>query len=284
LLQGQTHFKRLAASYQAEMWVRLIAAVILVSIGLAVNGAVFAISLSFIATWFVARKVGKWTSVPGKMNKGAQKTVIAFAGPVVLVYLGQILISNSDIIIVKRYFSPEAAGQYAAVALIGRIVFFATWSVVTALFPIVARKHQRGESHRNMLGLGLGVVSVISIGIIAFTVIAPEWIINTLFGEEYVIMAPLLWIYALATALYALANVVVNYQLSAGNSKGTWFALGAGLAQVIAIIIFHDSLQQVIVVQVVLMATLLATLLIWDLRLAQRRNYVSPSFEVSPNS
>jgi O-antigen/teichoic acid export membrane protein len=256
LLQGQTHFKRLAASYQAEMWVRLLAAVALVAIGLAVNGAVLAITLSFIATWFVARKVGDWTSKPGNLEKNGQKMVMAFAGPVVLVYLGQILISNSDIILVKRFFEPELAGQYAAVALIGRIVFFATWSVVTALFPIVARKHQKGEPHRHLLGLSLGIVSVISIAIIAFTVIVPEWIIDTLFGEAYVVMAPLLWIYALATGLYALANVVVNYRLSAGNTKGTWFALGAGLVQVTGIVLFHESLQQVIVVQVVLMACL----------------------------
>jgi O-antigen/teichoic acid export membrane protein len=284
LLQGQTHFKRLAASYQAEMWVRLLAAVALVAIGLAVNGAVLAITLSFIATWFVARKVGDWTSKPGNLEKNGQKMVMAFAGPVVLVYLGQILISNSDIILVKRFFEPELAGQYAAVALIGRIVFFATWSVVTALFPIVARKHQKGEPHRHLLGLSLGIVSVISIAIIAFTVIVPEWIIDTLFGEAYVVMAPLLWIYALATGLYALANVVVNYRLSAGNTKGTWFALGAGLAQVTGIVLFHESLQQVIVVQVVLMACLLTTLLIWDLRLAQRRNYLKPAVELSPNS
>ena len=284
LLQGQTHFKRLAASYQAEMWVRLLAAVALVAIGLAVNGAVIAITLSFIATWLVARKVGSWTSEPGKLNRGGQKAVLAFAGPVVLVYLGQILISNSDIILVKRFFEPEVAGQYAAVALIGRIVFFATWSVVTALFPIVARKHQKGEAHRHLLGLSLGIVTVISIGIIGFTVIAPEWIINTLFGEAYVVMAPLLWIYALATGLYALANVVVNYRLSAGNSRGTWFALGAGVAQVIAIIAFHQTLQQVIVAQVVLMATLLTALLIWDLRLAHRSGYSSIPLEVSPNS
>ena len=252
--------------------------------GLAVNGAVIAITLSFIATWFVARKVGTWTSKPGKLERKGQRAVVAFAGPVVLVYLGQILISNSDIILVKRFFEPELAGQYAAVALIGRIVFFATWSVVTALFPIVARKHQKGEPHRHLLGLSLGIVTVISIGIIGFTVIAPEWIINTLFGEAYVVMAPLLWIYALATALYALANVVVNYRLSAGNSKGTWFALAAGLTQVVAIIVFHESLQQVIVAQVVLMASLLATLLIWDLRLAHKRRYSVIPLEISPNS
>ena len=50
VLQGQTRFSLLSASYQAEMWVRLVAALVLVGIGWAVNGAVGAISLSLVAS------------------------------------------------------------------------------------------------------------------------------------------------------------------------------------------------------------------------------------------
>ena len=280
-LQGQLSFKRLAGSYQAEMWTRLLASLVLVGLGLSVDGAVLAIGLSFVATWFIARRVGSWAKKAGKLSGKEKKVVASFAGPVVLVFAGQILISNSDIIIVKRYFSPEAAGQYAAVALIGRIVFFATWSMVTALFPIVAQKQQRGESHRHLLVISLGLVAIVSAAIIAFTIIAPELIINTLFGQAYVSVAPMLWLYALATALYALANVVVNYRLSAGRGKGTWIALTAGLAQVTLLFIFHDTLEQVIVIQIVLMASFLFVMLIWDQWLAHKQKFVPRSLEVS---
>ena len=74
--------------------------------------------------------------------------------------LGQILINNSDVLIVRHFFPAEAAGYYAALALTGRIVFFATWSVVTAMFPIVAQRHRRGEAHRSLLFVSLGVVLV----------------------------------------------------------------------------------------------------------------------------
>jgi O-antigen/teichoic acid export membrane protein len=283
-LQGQLGFRRLAGSYQAEMWTRLLASLVLVGLGLSVNGAVLAIGLSFAATWFIARRVGSWAKKAGKLSGKEKKVVASFAGPVILVFAGQILISNSDIIIVKRFFSPEAAGQYAAVALIGRIVFFATWSMVTALFPIVAQKQQRGESHRHLLGISLGVVAIVSAAIIVFTIIAPELIINTLFGQAYVSVAPMLWLYALATALYALANVIVNYRLSAGSGKGTWFALGAGIAQVALLLIFHESMKQVIVFQIVLMASFLVVMLIWDQWLVYSQRFVPQSIEVSSYS
>jgi O-antigen/teichoic acid export membrane protein len=279
-LQGQLKFKRLAGSYQAEMWTRLIASVILVGLGYAVDGAVFAIGLSFAATWFVARQVGSWAGKKGELSPKEKRLVAAFAGPVVLAYAGQILISNSDIIIVKRYFSPELAGQYAALALIGRIVFFATWSIVTALFPIAAKKHQKGENPRPLLLTGVGIVAVISIGIIIITWFLPENIIGVLFGSAYLSMAPLLWMYAVATALFAIANVIVNYHLSIGRSFGTWLAIGFGLIQVVLLVLFHNSLQQVILVQIALMAALLLSLTSWDFWLNRRPKVVLVPAEV----
>lgn len=268
MLQGQMHFGRLASSYQAEMWVRLLTGVVFVAIGWTVSGATLSIVLSFAATWFI---VGGWkrtlalrpTDAP-LFTKADKRKVTLFAGPVIIAYLSQILINNSDILIVKRFFSSEMAGQYAALALIGRIVFFATWSVVTVLFPIVAQKHQRQESHRHLLFAGLGLVTLVSSFIIMMAWFVPEWIIHILFGEAYLAMAPLLWLYAVATMVYALANVMINYHLSLGHGWGTVFGIAAGVFQIVALSLFHESLLQVVIVQIVIMCCLLASLFIWD--------------------
>lgn len=264
ILQGQLKFGRLSASYQAEMWVRLLASILLVWLGLGVNGAVWAVTLSFVATWLIARKIGPWAKEPGTLSESERNMVVRYAGPVVLVYLGQILINNSDILLVKRFFDSATAGHYSALALIGRIVFFATWSVVAVIFPMVAQREQRGESHRHLLWAGLGLVGLVSAGIIAASWAFPQLIIRSLFGDAYLDIAPMLWLYGLATGLYAMANVVVNYRLSAGNKAGTWFTLAAGAAQVVFIILFHETLLQVVMVQVVLMGALFATLMVWD--------------------
>lgn len=283
-LQGQLKFGRLAGSYQAEMWTRLLASLVLVGLGLSVNGAVLAIGLSFIATWFIARKVGDWAGTKGNLSKDEKRVIAAFAGPVILAYAGQILIGNSDIIVVKRFFSPQVAGQYAALALIGRIVFFATWSIVTALFPMVAKKHQQGEPHRQLLKIGISIVTVISAVIIIITWLFPEAIIRLLFGPAYLNMASLLWLYAVATALFAMANVIVNYHLSTGKSLGTWLALGAGLAQIGLLVLLHNSLQQVIIVQIALMGTLFIVLVLWDVWLTRRPEVILLPIEAASNA
>ncbi|HMX74311.1 MAG TPA: hypothetical protein PKE35_08650, partial [Anaerolineales bacterium] len=115
-----------------------------------------------------------------------------------------------------------------------------------------------------LLWVSLGIVLGVSLPIVLLTLFVPEWIVKILFGSQYLGIAPLLWLYALATTLYALANVVINYRLSLGMGRETRFALAAGVAQVLGIIFFHQTLAQVVYVQVVVMAVLFASLLWWN--------------------
>ena len=289
VLQGEIKFNQLALSYQAEMWARLAVGLILVALGFSVGGATVGITLSFVATWVVARAAlsrSQATEASKEIEENQsslafpdaqRKAVTAFAWPVIVANVSQILINNSDILIVKRFFAPEEAGHYAALALIGRIVFFATWSVVVTLFPIVAQRHQKGEPHRQLLWAGLGMVAVASAVIVAFTVFIPEWIVNILFGEAYLSIAPLLWLYAIATTLYSLANVVINYRLSADSQFGTYLAVIGGLAQVIGLWLFHASLRQVVIAQIIIMSGLLIALIVWDSWLAVRESKAVPA-------
>jgi O-antigen/teichoic acid export membrane protein len=265
VLQGRTRFAGLAGTYQVEMWSRLAISIVLVGLGLGVNGAVLGIGLSFVATWLVARRAGADLPQGSPIEAAMRRTLLAFAIPVLVAQLGQILINNSDILIVRRFFPAETAGQYAALALIGRIVFFATWSVVTAMLPIAAQRQRRGEKHRPLLYLSLGAVLAVSTVIVGAAYLFPQAIVNLLFGGAYLSIAPLLGLYALATMFFALANVVINYRLSIGNVEGTYMAIAAGVAQVLLLWLLHESLAQVVWVQLALMAGLFAVLMVWDL-------------------
>lgn len=264
VLQGRTHFGWLAITYQTEMWSRLAFSLLFVVIGWTVNGAVFGIALSFLATWLVARQVAIDLPAAQELAPQVRRELLTYTGPVLVAQLGQILINNSDILIVRRFFPAEAAGHYAALALAGRIVFFATWSIVTALFPIVAQRYQRGQPHRYLLFASLGVVLFGSLLLTALMYFRAESVVQVLFGSAYLSIAPLLWLYALATLCYALANVVINYWLSIGDTGGTYLAIAAGVAQVVLLWLFHATLSQVVWVQIILMAGLFFVLFVWD--------------------
>ena len=272
ILQGRLLFGTLTWSYQAEMWARLVAGVALVAAGFGVNGAVGALTLSFVATWLVARRAAHTLPRDAEYDVARRRQTLRFAGPVALALVGQILINNSDVLIVKRFFVSEEAGLYAALALIGRIVFFATWSVATVLLPTVAQRHQRGERHIHLLWLSLGLVMAVSSVIIVGSYFFAEPIVNLLFGAAYVSISPLLWLYAIATTLYALSNVIVTYRLSIGNGWGSLFSVIGGVIQVIVLSLYHESLAQVVIMQIYLMSGLFAVLMIWELWLQHRES------------
>jgi O-antigen/teichoic acid export membrane protein len=167
------------------------------------------------------------------------------------------------VLIVKHFMDSDTAGHYAALALIGRVVFFAAWPISTVIFPIAAQRAHRGESHRPLAFISIGVALAIGGAITIASAVIPDFIVRVLFGSDYLEISDLLWLYALATTAYTIASTLVQYQLGLGKSFGSLLTLAAGIAQVILLSIFHDSTRQVVIIQIILMCLLLAGSLVW---------------------
>ena len=261
LLQGEQIFRKLAYTYIIEMIVRLFFTIILVyfaitHLGMYSSEAIsIAFLLSFVCTYFFSKQ----TRLQSKklLDQSEMATILKFVGVIGIYELSQILINNSDIILVKHFFENIEAGQYAAIALIGRVVFFATWTVVTLLFPKVIEMEKKGEDHSKLFWSSLSIVALVGIGILMACLFFDELIITILFGDAYVSVSPLLWQYALATTLFASANVFAYYHMSLNNYLPVGISIIAGIVQIILISIFHDSLITVIQMQILVMTVLL---------------------------
>lgn len=260
LLQGKQHYLKLAMTFQVEMFTRLILSVILIKMGYGVNGVAWGLTISIIATWLVSK------------SRAIQKPEVSFNHKkitqfflIVLIYeCSQILINNSDTVLVKHFFTPTDAGLYAALALIGRIVYFGTWTVVTLLFPMVIQLEREGKSHIKYFLGGLGIVGSVAGVIVIACYFMPELMVSILFGEKYLSIAPLLWLYALATALFALVNVFVYYNMSLDRRFPIWATISGGILQILLIYAFHNTFEQVIQIQVYLMSGLLVTMVFYQ--------------------
>ncbi|WP_153796739.1 oligosaccharide flippase family protein [Foetidibacter luteolus] len=262
ILQGQTKYSRFALTYQAEMWARLVISVLLVWLGFGINGVAWGITLSFLVTLFVSRV--KFDGISKKEILPDTKKISRFLLMILVYECSQILINNSDTVLVKHFFSPQDAGLYAALALMGRIVYFGTWTVVTMLFPAVIRLEKEGKPHSRYFAAGLAAVAGMAGVIVAASYLFPVWAVNILFGAEYLSIAPLLWQYALATALFACANVFVYYHLSLNRNLPAWLMIGGGFLQILLISFYHASFQQVISIQITLMAGMLTVMMTYQ--------------------
>jgi hypothetical protein len=96
-----------------------------------------------------------------------------------------------------------------------------------------------------------------SAGFVLLLAVFPGFVIHLVFGEGFRSAEPLLSLYAGATGLYALAVVLMTYEMSRKIANTGWLQLLFSGALVFLIYMFHSSLRQVIEVQIVLMLLML---------------------------
>jgi O-antigen/teichoic acid export membrane protein len=263
--QGKKAYKSLSITYQAEMLSRLLITIGLILVFNIQSSAVIAVGilLSFVFGLFPfkAKQLSfkKTVALESKYSKQIKNFFLLTA----FYELTQIIINNSDILLVKHYFDPYEAGLYASLALIGRIVYFIAWMFVMLLLPAVVELKKEGKETASVLFKYVGYIAVISIVIVVTCVSFPELIINLLFGEQYVTMAPLLWKYAIATSMFAISNIFAYYYLSLDKYVPVIISGVFGMLQMVLVIFYHDSLEQVVHMQIVAMALLLAIQLVF---------------------
>lgn len=257
--QGQQNFNMLSITYQTEMWSRLLitlAFVVFCPWEPALSVAM-GIAFSFLFGLIPSDTKGIAISKPSLLTQKHVKRVNRFIFLTLGYEITQIIINNSDVLMVKHYFGANDAGLYASLALIGRVVYFVAWMFVMLLLPSVVQKEKDGESTTPVLFRYVGYVALLSVTIITGCYLFPELIIKLMFGDAYLSMAGLLWLYALATSLFAIGNIFAYYFLSLDHYLPVIISGVLGLAQILVITIFHDSLEQVVQVQIAIMIALL---------------------------
>ncbi len=259
LHQGKQEFISLSQSYLLEMFGRLSLTFVLIGFNIvhptiAVTiGILFSFLLGLFPNQFRFSSLKEKSILTELETKAIYKFLLITA-----LYEGtQIVINNSDILIVKHYFESNSAGLYASLALIGRVVYFVIWMLVMVLLPKVILAKKEGRDPQKILMNYLKFIVLLTLTLVTGCYLFPKTIIAILFGKQYLSMGPLLYKYALATSLFALANVFVYYYLSLSKYLPVVIAMIFGLLQVAGLILFHDTLEQVVHVQIILMSMLL---------------------------
>lgn len=252
-LQGQMRFGRLAMTFVVEAIVRLVATLGAVALGFGVVGATVGLAASFGASWLVARPTGGSTDRSGLAAVTNGSAAVRRTGRATSILLiAQIVINNGDVVLAKVLFDARDAGVYAVVALVGRGVFFLSWSVVMAAFPVSARTDSRRFVIRAVL-----TVAALSTVATAVVAVAMPRLAGVLFGDELSVAANLFGPYAVAASLFAVANVIATLELAAGRGRAaTVVLIGACLQTVL--LVFAKTPADMIDIQVALMVLVAA--------------------------
>ncbi len=266
LFQGEKLLEKLALTYQTEMVSRLAFTVlpilllpninhtIIVALGITISliFGIFPVNKSIIAAVKIDQPI---ITVGNEINK---KEILTFFMLTAFYEFTQIIINNSDIILVKHYFNNNNAGLYASLALIGRVVYFVAWMFVMLLLPKVIQLKKEGKETQSILIKYVVYTTILATCIIVVSFLFPELVVSLMFGEQYIPIAFLLWKYALATSVFAVSNIFAYYFLSINQYIPVVVAAIIGFTQIVLIVLFHNSLEQVVEMQILAMVALLA--------------------------
>ena len=257
-IQGTQAFGPLAINFMLEGVVRLCGAFLLIGIGLGVRGAILASAAAVILSYFAAKPspgwtLGKSTSIAIPFREGLQAIVF---------FSGQVIINNFDIVLVKHFFPSDEAGLYAAISLVGRLVNMCAWSVVNTMFPVSAGVRSDEREAQPVLLTSLFLVFLILSSLILGLSLVPSFLWRTIFGAHFGLahyggLSSLLILYAVTTGIYSLSSVIITYEMSRKIANTSWVQLAFSGCIVAGICVYHNSLHQVIVVQLVLVLVLL---------------------------
>ena len=253
VMQGLKKFKALGTNMVIDSSAKVILAIVFVFFGLRVYGAVISIILgglialvfSLIPLKNILRKKKEYSNFAG---------IYRYSWPVMFVLLAILMMQSIDIIIAKRFFPPEMAGQYAVANLIGKMIFFGTLSISKTMFPLSSEEFEGngdGKKTKDIFYKSLLIVSGICIASLLALILFPEIIITLLFGEEYLAITGILFNMGIAFSFISLSNLVLIYGLSINKKIPTYYMVAFILIQAILLMLMHNSLMELSIAMII---------------------------------
>ncbi len=229
------------------------------------NAVAVAVTLWLLREHLIGRGTGAATT--GLRRRPDVRTVSAS-----LAFIAFALLSNLDLLLAKLFLDGDSAGEYAALATIGKIVIFLPSAVAVVMVPGIARARLAEGSASNVLRKGgllvIGTTLLAAIPIVIF----PDFVLHTMFGSEYAGAAGGVRAITVAGFGLALLYLLVVYTVAIQDRRWIFVLCGAVVAQVAAIAAFHQNATEIATMQalVIVLALVFNELLFHPVLRAER--------------
>lgn len=260
MLQGFLKFFAFFVTNLTEVLAKIVLAVILVILGFSIIGAYFALVASLMVSYLVASYFIKKENL--SFEKFTQRrNIFKYSIPVFLTTLSLTSLFTTDIILVRFFFPGVESGYYAALSVLGKVIFFASSPLTIAMFPIVSEKHAVGKKFQHLIFTSFALTLIIALALITTYYLFPEFMIGILFGSQYLRIVPLLGLFGVFIGIYSLCVFLANFYLAIHRKVIAFFVMIAAILQIFLIILFHRDLLQIINISIIITSILLIFLI-----------------------
>ena len=265
VFQGMQLFGKLGVNIVLEGIFVLVFGAFLVWKGFGLTGAVIAVVLAYALPFFLAFiPLRSYFKLESK-EKFSVKDFFSFTWPMLLALSFMTMFYTIDLFLVKHFFSAVDAGYYAAISLLGKIVFFAANSITMVMFPKLIDFTSRKKDNFILLKKSLLIISLLSFLILVVYFLLGDFVVWVLFGSAYIWISKYIAWFGLAMAFFSLAYTLALYNLSFNRNGFIYFLLVLLVLEFILLTLFHSSLAQVLVILLLTMFLLFIFMVLYSI-------------------
>jgi O-antigen/teichoic acid export membrane protein len=256
--QGEQRFVTFSLLMTAQAGAKLVGAI---ALGLVFGplGVIGGISLATVAIYLVALRLLR-RKLAIRPNLPWWRPAARYVAVVLPSTLSLAVLLSADVLLVKHYFPTRAAGEYAAVAAVGRAIFWGATGVAAVLFPKVVFRTTQGTTGTPLVGASLILVAIGGLAGLSVLWAGSGRLLTAFAGAGYEGGAGYLPWYALGMTMLGGVAVLVATHQSRGRPGFLAVLLPLTFVEPALLTMMHQSLIQVVQVVDVSMAVILVGL------------------------
>jgi O-antigen/teichoic acid export membrane protein len=248
-LQGEKNFIAFGIISMIMPFTKLFGSIIFLTLGLGLNGVISSFLIGNILAMivgFLVLKIDLKAPIENISIK-VKKNVLQFAWAALLINIGTNVLTNIDIIIIKRYFSEEVTGLYSAASVLGKIIIFAASTTIFVLFPYAAETKTNNENKNNIIiksflyGGFLSIICALGLNILS------KYIVSILLGSKYLESVTYILPISIWAIVFCFVIILSNYLLAIDKAKLMSYSMVIGCIIIFLIISnFHNNIKEII--------------------------------------
>ncbi|WP_145051704.1 oligosaccharide flippase family protein [Paenibacillus xylanexedens] len=276
MMQGSGHLLKLNYSFYMEVGGKLLVVVFFVictKAGLSVERLMFAVMIGMLVSAvhgsLTTRTGGNLNDLPNRGSRIYWHKIKKDLGQSFILNCCILFFLSVDMLFVHHYL-PEQSGEYAVALKYGQLVYFAAYSIITALVPKInmalAYDGDKFNRKSNTLTVILvGYILCISTGLGVYLISYSTWLpqsIPLLFSPNYSVASSILVPTGIVYAIFSVVVFLAYLHMLAGNSRlKIWLIIGV-VCMVIAFSLNHHNLWQILFDEMIVYSLLSIGLLI----------------------
>lgn len=179
-----------------------------------------------------------------------KRDTIFYAIPTLLTILGFTSLYSADVVLVKHYFSADVAGVYAALSVLGKIIFYASSAVIIVMFPKISKRYEKHEQTEPLVRISFFTVTGLSLCITGIYFFFPVFVTHLLFGTAYNGLIPYIGLFGVFITFFSMGNLLAMVCLAIGKTAVWIFPMTAAAIQYFGITYMHSSLFAIVVLNI----------------------------------